>query len=231
VLSLRFPPLRPKAILDAVSDWLKLLALIVLAAESLLAAAYRYGDQNDPFRRNYFPLMIGLLVLIVLALVLDRVLASKVLLSQSQMAGGKPEQMTLITRWYFNSGVTEEELALMITGHRVTGRRKTRHPKGKETVYDVTGWHHTSAYWLEYHDALGQFGGGSILLDEFTNDRFSGLVVSKDCATGVLQCRANMWVPLRDRKSHSQRHFIFVGKIAPEGFSDLTTSPPRSAGS
>jgi hypothetical protein len=78
VLSLRFPPLRPKAILDAVSDWLKLLALIVLAAESLLAAAYRYGDQNDPFRRYYFPLMIGLLVLIVLALVLDRVLASKV---------------------------------------------------------------------------------------------------------------------------------------------------------
>jgi len=27
------------------SDWLKLLALIVLAAEGLLAAAYRYGDQ------------------------------------------------------------------------------------------------------------------------------------------------------------------------------------------
>ena len=217
-----------KAILDAVSDWLKLLALIVLAAEGLLAAAYRYGDQNDPFRRYYFPLMIGLLVLIVLGLLLDRVLASKVLLAQSQLAGGKPEQIILITRWYFKSGVTEEELTLMIMGHRVTGKRKTRHPKGKETVYDVTGWHHTSAYWLEYHDALGQFGGGSILLDAFTNDRFSGLVTSKDCATGVLQCRANMWVSLSDKKSHNPSHFRFVGKIAPTDFDDLSSSLPRS---
>jgi|ERR1700687_1695281 len=208
------------SILNAVSDWLKLLALIVLVGESLLGIAYHYSDRTDPVRAYYFPLMVGLLTLIVVGLFVDRVLTSSVSHAKSSGQGGKPKQINLVTRWYFKSGVTEEDLHLTVVGHGVTGKRTTRHPRGKETVYDVTGWHHTSTYWLEYHDALDQFGGGALLLDEFTNDRLSGMVLSKDCATGVLQCRTNLWVPPSKKRSHNERYFRFVGKVAPADFEE-----------
>jgi hypothetical protein len=201
------------SIINAVSDWLKLLALIVLIGESLLGIAYYSTDHSDPVRRYYFPLMIGLLSLIVAGLFLDRVLSTRTMHRQVAMASPAPRLLSLVTRWYFNSGITEEELNLAITGNSVSGKRTTRDPKGNETIYNVSGWHHTSTYWLEYHDPRDKYGGGSILLDQFTNDRLSGMVLSKDCVTGVMQCRANMWFPPALKKSHKQEFFRFIGAI------------------
>ena len=53
------------SILAAISDWLKLLGLIVLAAEALLLAAYLSTDRTDPVRKYYFPLMLVFLALII----------------------------------------------------------------------------------------------------------------------------------------------------------------------
>ncbi len=149
------------SIISAVSDWLKLLALIIVVADGLLAVAYYSTKDSDPFRKYYFPLMIGLFALIVVGVFLDRLLSSRAPHSQITAPGGvRPRQVALVTRWYFKSGITEEELDLTIVGNTVTGMRTTRHPKGKETPYAVTGWHHTSTFWLEYHDILDQYGGG-----------------------------------------------------------------------
>jgi hypothetical protein len=202
------------SILSAVSDWLKLLALIVLAAESILGVAYLSTDRTDPARKYYFPLAIGFLALIVAGLFLERALSTR--RSQAHATHeGLPRQFFLVTRWYFRSGITEEELNLTVVGHRVTGTRKTKHPKGKETTYDVTGWYHTSTFWLEYHHQTDIFGGGSILLDQFTNDRLSGMLLSKDCDTGIMQCRSNMWFPSNLKKNHRQEYFQFIGKVNP----------------
>ena len=203
------------SIIDAVSNWLKLLALIVLVGEALLLTAYYSTDHGDPGRKFYFPLMIGFLALIVVGLFADRLLSSREPHGQPSGAGGVPRPVTLVTRWYFKSGITEEELILAIVGNRVSGKRRTRHPKGNETTYEVTGWYHTSTYWLEYHHPLDQYGGGSILLDQFTNDRLSGMVLSKDCNTGTMQCRANMWFPPEFKKNHRAEFFRFIGAINP----------------
>jgi hypothetical protein len=203
------------SILNEISDWLKLLALIVLAGESLLGVAYYFTDPAEPFRKYYFPLMVGLFALIVAGLFLDRALLVRQTQSQFNTATVRPRQVVLVTRWYFKSGITEEELSLAVVGHKVTGTRKTRHPKGKETIYDVTGWCHTSTYWLEYHHQVDEYGGGSILLDQFTNDRLSGMVLSKDCDTGIMQCRANMWFPSNLKKSHKAQFFKFIGSLNP----------------
>ena len=53
------------------------------------------------------------------------------------------------------------------------------------------------------------------MLDEFTNDRWSGIVVSKDCDTGVKQSRANMWFPVEAKKNHKQDYFLFIGALVP----------------
>ena len=201
------------SIINAVSDWLKLLALIVLGGETLLGIAYYSTDRSDPVRKYYFPLMIGLLCLIVAGLFLDRVFSSKTTQPQVGAGSGPPRVVSLVSRWYFKSGITEEELNLVVVGNRVTGTRKTRHPKGKETLYDVTGWHHTSTYWLEYHHPSDEYGGGSVLLDQFTNDRLSGMVLRKDCDTGVMQCRANMWFPPALKKNHKEEFFRFIGAV------------------
>jgi hypothetical protein len=201
------------SIIGAVSDWLKLLALIVLVSEGVLAAAYYSTKDTDPFRKYFFPLMIAFLALIVVGVFVDRALVSRAPYSQASAADGTPRQVALVSRWYFKSGITEEELNLTIIGNRVTGKRTTRHPKGKEMTYAVTGWHHTSTFWLEYHDMTDQYGGGSMLLDEFTNDRLSGMILSKDCNTGTMQCRANMWLPSKLKKDHQAEFFKFIGAI------------------
>ena len=209
------------SVLSAVSNWLKLLALTVVAAETTLGVAYLSTDRADPARKYYFPLAIGFLALIVAGVFLDRALSTR--RSQPQAThDGVPRQIFLVTRWYFRSGITEEELNLNVVGHRVTGIRKTRHPKGTETIYDVTGWHHTSTFWLEYHHQTDIFGGGSILLDQFTNDRLSGMVLSKDCATGIMQCRSNMWFPSNLKKNHRQEYFQLIGKVNPTELSAVS---------
>lgn len=120
--------------------------------------------------------------------------------------------VVLATRWYFTSGITEEELTLTTVGEHVTGQRKTRHHEKGETVYEISGWHQRSTFWLAYRDSGGKYGGGSILLDEITNDRFSGMVLSKDCDMGVMQSRANMWFPASElRNNHKEGHFKFIG--------------------
>ena len=119
-----------------------------------------------------------------------------------QSSSEPPSTVKLLeTHWYFKSGITKELLQLELRGNRVSGIRRTTHPTGTETEYGVSGWHYGSIYWLEYHLLSGS-GGGSILLDEFTNDRFSGLLLSKDCYTGVKQCRTNIWFPSSLIKLH-----------------------------
>ena len=202
------------SILAAISDWLKLLGLTVIAAEGILAVAYFSTDRSDPVRKYYFPLALGFLALIVAGVFFDRAMSTR--RSQPHAThDGVPRQIFLVTRWYFRSGITEEELNLNVLGHRVTGTRTTTHPTGKETIYDVTGWHHTSTFWLEYHHQTDIFGGGSILLDQFTNDRLSGMVLSKDCDTGIMQCRSNMWFPSNLKKNHQQEYFQFIGQVNP----------------
>jgi hypothetical protein len=142
---------------------------------------------------------------------------------QSRSAEGR--FLHLVARWYFKSGPTEEELTIKINGHSVSGQRTTKHPRGKVTVYDVTGWNFGFTYWLEYHLPTDN-GGGVILLDEFTNGRWSGIVASKDCDTGVKQCRANMWLPVELKKNHKQDYFMFVGAVTPlpnDGFAVEST--------
>ena len=200
------------SIIDAVKDWLGLLALVVLAAETLLGIAYYSTEASDPIRKYYFPLMILFLAVIVVGVFVDRARSHRL-----QQTGPQPENartIVLATRWYFKSGITEEELSLTISGNAVTGRRKTRHPKGKETTYDVTGWHHSSTYWIVYHLPADNYGGGSILLDEFTNDRLGGMLLSKDCDTGTMQCRANMWFPVLEiKRNHKEGFFKFIGSL------------------
>jgi hypothetical protein len=219
------PPTRERgrvAILSAVSDWLKLLALIVLVSESLLVLAYQYTKENDPMRPYLLPLMIGLFGVIAIGVFFDRWLSSR---PASQTRPGEGRFLHLATRWYFKSGITEEELQIRISGHLVSGTRTTAHPKGRVTQYDVTGWNFGSTYWLEYHLQM-ENGGGVILLDEFTNEKWSGIVTSKDCDTGVKQCRTNIWFPVELKKNHKQDYYKFVGAVTPlptEGFAVEST--------
>jgi hypothetical protein len=127
-------------------------------------------------------------------------------------------------------------LQIKINGHSVSGTRTTKHPRGKVTVYDITGWNFGFTYWLEYHLPTDN-GGGVILLDEFTNDKWSGIVTSKDCDTGIKQCRVNMWLPIELKKNHKQNYFMFIGAVTPlpgEGFAVESTEsfkriPPAAA--
>jgi hypothetical protein len=210
------------SILGAVSDWLKLLALIVLVSEASLPVAYRFTKENDRMRPYFLPLMIGLLIVIVVGVFFDRWLSSR---PHSQLRSAEGRFLHLATRWYFKSGITEEELQIRMDGHSVSGKRITKHPKGKVTVYDVTGWNFGFTYWLEYHLPTDN-GGGVILLDEFTNDKWSGIVASKDCDTGIKQCRTNMWLPVEQKRNHKQDYFMFVGAVTPlpnEGFAVEST--------
>lgn len=59
-------------VLRAVSDWLRLLALIVLVGEGILVTMTLRGGSNDPLKPYYFAGVIGLLVVIVIAVLLDR---------------------------------------------------------------------------------------------------------------------------------------------------------------
>jgi hypothetical protein len=216
------------AILSAVSDWLKLLALIVIASETLLALAYRSTKDTDPMRPYFLPLMIGLFAVIVVGVFFDRWSSSR---PRSQLGSAEGRFLHLATRWYFKSGITEEELTIKVAGHSVTGTRTTKHPKGKTTVYDVTGWNFGFTYWLEYHLPTDN-GGGVILLDEFTNEKWSGIVASKDCDTGVKQCRANVWFPVELKRNHKQDYFMFVGAVTPlpgEGFAVESTESFKRA--
>lgn len=213
------------SIINAVSDWLRLLALIVLAGETLLGVAYHFTGPTEPVRKYYFPLMIGFFALIVVGLFVDRALSGRRGNEHVALSPGISRQVFLVTRWYFKSGITEEELNLTLMGNKVTGMRRTRHPKGRETTYEVSGWHHTSTYWLEYHLSPDEYGGGSILLDEFTNDRLGGMVLSKDCDTGTIQCRANMWFPRDMRKNHKSDFYRFIGKLSPAELSGQPAQP------
>ncbi len=230
------PPTSEKgrvAILSVISDWLKLLGLIVLSSEILLVVAYKYTKDNDPMRPYFLPLMIGLFAVIVVGVFFDRWLSSKPG-SQSKSTDGR--FLHLAARWYFKSGITEEELKIKINGNSVSGTRTTKHPKGKITVYEVTGWNFGFTYWLEYHLPT-ENGGGVILLDEFTNEKWSGIVASKDCNTGVKQCRANMWFPVEMKKNLKQDYFMFIGALTPlptDGFAVESTEsfkavPPANA--
>jgi hypothetical protein len=216
------------AILGAVSDWLKLLALIVLASEALLVFAYSSTKEGDRGRPYFVPLMIGLFTVIVVGVFFDRWLSSR---SGSQSrSSGDDRFLHLATRWYFKSGITEEELKIRINGNSVSGTRTTKHPKGKITEYHVTGWNFSNTYWLEYHLPTDN-GGGALLLDEFTNERWSGIVTSKDCDTGVKQCRANMWFPVELRKNHKKEYFMFIAAVRPtpnEGFAVESTESFKS---
>ena len=210
------------AILAAVSDWLKLLALIVLAAEAMLAVAYRSTKESDPMRPYFVPSMLGLFAIIVVGVFFDRWLSSR---QPAQIRSAEGRFLQLATRWYFKSGVTEEELQIKINGRVVSGNRTTKHPKGKVTVYEVTGWNFGSTYWIEYH-LTTENGGGVILLDEFTNEKWSGIVASKDCNTGVKQCRTNVWFPVESKKNHKESYYMFVGAVTPspaDGFAVETT--------
>ncbi len=229
------------SILAAVSDWMKLLALIVLSGEALLTVAYSATKSDDPMRSYLFPIMIALLGLIVLGLFFDRWLQRSAPMPAS--GTGPSERLTLATNWPFRSGVTEESLDLDLRGNSVTGTRKTRytpsktHPQGEDT-YVVTGARVGGTFWLSYHLPNGGDGGGVILLDKVTNDRYSGIVVSKDCNSGVKQCRANVWLSLR--VNHQKTYFQFVGASVPspngdfviehsEDFKKKAASPASSA--
>src|SRR6478752_6135528 len=132
------------AILAAISDWLKLLALIVLASEASLLVAYRFTRDDDKMRPYFLPLMVGLLAVIVVGIFFDRWLSNR---TYSQPKSEKEGRfLHLATRWYFKSGITEEELQIKINGHSVSGTRTTKHPKGKVTVYDITGWNFGFTY-------------------------------------------------------------------------------------
>jgi hypothetical protein len=144
-----------------------------------------------------------------------------------------PGLLRLATRWHFKSGVTEEELLLRTNNHVVSGTRTTTHPRGKVTVYHVTGWNFGITYWLEYHHPT-ENGGGSILLDEFANEKWSGMVTSKDCDTGIKQCRTNIWFLAGSKEDHKPEYCKFVAAVVPlasEGFAVESTeafkhSPP-----
>jgi hypothetical protein len=212
--NIEMPPSNAKgrvAILNQISDWLKLLALIVLTGEVLLTVTYRSTKQDDPMRPYFFPLMIGLLAFIVVGVFFDR-WASRG--DARPRDGGARTGIALATRWNFKSGTTQEELHLDVQGNAVSGLRRTIHARGNVTEYVVSGWRHGSTFWLEYHLMIGN-GGGVILLDEFTNDRYSGMLLSKDCDTGVKQCRTNVWFTSHLIKNHKQDYFMFVGAITP----------------
>src|SRR5438067_1373055 len=59
-------------VLHAVSNWLKLLGLIVLAAEAVLIVGLTSGSASSPMKGWYIPLMLTFLCVIVVGLFLDR---------------------------------------------------------------------------------------------------------------------------------------------------------------
>ena len=65
--------------------------------------------------------MIAFLALIVVGVFVDRALASRAPYSRAIAGTGTPRQVALVSRWYFKSGITEEELDLTIIGNKVTG--------------------------------------------------------------------------------------------------------------
>jgi hypothetical protein len=158
--------------------------------------------------------------MIVLGLFFDRWLHRSAQMPES--GTGKGERLSLVTNWPFRSGVTEESLDLDLRGGSVSGTRKTRytpsktHPQGEDT-YVVTGARVGGTLWLTYHLPNGGDGGGVILLDKVTNDRFSGIVVSKDCNSGVKQCRANVWLSLRSAHQKTYFQFLAASVQSPNG--------------
>jgi hypothetical protein len=113
-------------ILREISDWLKLLGLIVLASEGILVIAYNSTEKTDPARKYFFPLMIGLFASIVIGVFVDR-FANRSATNPHLYNDG--QQYALTTRWYFKSGITEEELYFGVQANRVVGTRTTIHPK------------------------------------------------------------------------------------------------------
>jgi hypothetical protein len=221
-------------VLNAIDDWLKLLALIVLVSESVFGVLLLRMDKGDPQRVLIAYFMAGIIGLIVVLSFIDKWRSSRTPIRPESTAAGEKRVLNLGTRWYFRSAITEEELRLTISGHGVAGTRRTSHPKkgAPKTydvkTYDVSGWNFAHTLWLEYHDPA-ENGGGVLLLDEITNDTWTGVVCSKDCNTGVKQSRANMWFRLEDAKQrHQQDQFMFVGAVAMDG-SRLVSQPEIAA--
>jgi hypothetical protein len=59
-------------IIDSISSWLKLLALIVLSAEVVFSVALSTTSETDPYRSWYLPLMLVFLAIIVIGLFFER---------------------------------------------------------------------------------------------------------------------------------------------------------------
>ena len=66
------------SILNSVSDWYKLLGLIVLVVESVLVLFYLKSSEVDPWRGWYFPLMLIFFSVIVIGIFIDRYAQTKI---------------------------------------------------------------------------------------------------------------------------------------------------------
>ena len=71
------------------------LALIVLVADVVLGVAYYSTPTDDPYRKYYFPLIIGFLALIVVGLFFDRAFSNRNL---SQTTSHSKEAQTIVLR-------------------------------------------------------------------------------------------------------------------------------------
>lgn len=61
-----------KSIVDSVSDWIKLLALIVLVVEAMLVVALAQSPDNSPVKPWYPVIMLGPLLVIIIGIFVDR---------------------------------------------------------------------------------------------------------------------------------------------------------------
>jgi len=156
-------------------------------------------------------ILIGMLLLTLLLLV---ILGPK---KARPAANDSPSVLKLhewTTKWYFGPKVYVEHLDLrVLENDQVKGSRTTT--CGDEmTIYDVAGCRYGVTFWLEYHLKDGH-GGGSMILDEYTNDRLLGLVVSKDCSNGALKCRRNLWLPPHQAHEHKKEFFKELAMVLP----------------
>jgi len=75
-------------ILGAVSDWLKLLALVVLVAEAIIIIAMKFTPESNPLVRWYPLFMLLFLVVIVIGIFIDRYTQTK-LTTQTLVLGSR----------------------------------------------------------------------------------------------------------------------------------------------
>lgn len=211
------------SILEAVSDWLKLLALVVLVSEGFLLAAMSLGPADDPLRGYYPLLMLVLLLVVVVGIFVDRAGERRTLAFPPGEPAVPRQESNRTTKWYAEWRLGKKrklyteilELEIKEGSSDVTGRRTVTTTE-KVDVYEVRGFWRQGFYWLSYF-LPGGTGGGTILLQEFTGGKLRGVITSVNCDNGDLRAVANQWVESERRSSFSGNWQQMLGQVSLPG--------------